>query len=487
LLCATVTASTMAELRAARDRAVDADLVELRLDTVADPDVAGALQGRRRPVIITCRMREEGGAFRGSEEERRRLLGEALAQGAEYVDLEWRAGFEEVIAREGGRRIVLSFHDFASMPHDLHGIARAMRAVGAEVVKIAARARRLSDCVTLLELARSIDEPDHMILIAMGEAGLSSRVLAGRFGSRWTYAGGVKDVGQVSVPELLHEYRFREINDGTALYGVVGSPVSHSVSPAMHNAAFRMGGIDAVYLPMPAADADDFMTFARAMRVSGASVTIPFKVAMCERVDEVYPVARRIGAINTVRFEHGRSAGDNTDAAGFLQPLTDRGILLGGVRAAILGAGGSARAVAVALASTGAEVSVHARDRGRAEEVALLASARVGAWPIQPHTWDLLVNCTPIGMHPRLDDSPVPIEAITGKWVYDLVYNPAETKLLRDAETAGCRTIGGLEMLVAQAREQFQWWTGARPAAGVMRAAALARLSEFTTHEKHVV
>jgi shikimate 5-dehydrogenase len=156
------------------------------------------------------------------------------------------------------------------------------------------------------------------------------------------------------------------------------------------------------------------------------------------------------------------------------------------MRAAILGAGGAARAVAIALAPSGAAVRVHARDRARAERTAMVVSGEVGPWPPEPGSWDLLINCTPIGMHPDAEGSPIAADGLTGQWVYDLVYNPRTTRLLREAAVAGCQTIGGLEMLVAQAHEQFQWWTDMQPPAGVMRAAAERRLAEFATDENHV-
>jgi shikimate dehydrogenase len=228
------------------------------------------------------------------------------------------------------------------------------------------------------------------------------------------------------------------------------------------------------------------MTFGRAIGISGASVTIPHKVALFDRVDEVYSVARRIGAINTIRVADGRWIGGNTDASGFLHPLLDREELKGR-RAAVLGAGGAARAVVVALASSGCSVRVHARNRAQAEDTAAIASGQVGPWPPEPDSWDLLVNCTPIGMHPRVDETPVPADQLTGRVVYDLVYNPSTTRLLREAAARGCHTIGGLDMLVGQAQEQFQWWTGEEPQPGVMREAALKRLAEFVRDENHVV
>jgi 3-dehydroquinate dehydratase/shikimate dehydrogenase len=477
-ICVTVTAPSMAELRARRDQVTGADMVELRLDSVRDPDVTGALEGRRTPAIVTCRPTWEGGRFKGSEEERRRILCDALAQGAEFVDVEWRAGFDDVLALTGGRRIVLSSHDFSGVPADLAARAAAMRGTGAEVIKIAAKANRLSDCIPLMELAGRMSAHERIVAIAMGERGIASRVLAGRFGSAWTYAGMLGDVGQLTPGELLEMYRARSITGATQVYALAGSPVAHSVSPAMHNAAFKASQLDAVYLPCDAADADDFVTFAKAIKLSGASVTIPFKVALYDRVDEAFAVARRIGAINTIRIENGRWVGGNTDASGFLAPLVERQIPLQAARVSILGAGGAARAVAVALASSGATVTVHARNRHQAADVAMIVSGETGPWPPQPGSWDLLVNCTPIGMHPHVDDTPLARELLTGETVYDLIYNPEETRLLRDARASGCRTIGGLDMLVAQAHEQFHWWTGVRPQAGVMRAAAVKRLSE---------
>jgi len=476
----------MAELRQQRDAVADADLVELRLDLVSDPSVAGALEGRRRPVILTCRAAWEGGGFKGSEEERKGILAEALALGAEYVDVEWRAHFDDLVASTGGRRIVLSSHDFHSVPMDLSARVQAMRSTGAEVVKVAAVATSLSDCIPMLELGERSGPDSRLVLIAMGDYGLATRVLAARFGSMWTYAGLLSGIGQLGADALLHDYHFRSLSETTAVYGIAGGSVAHSVSPAMHNAAFRAARLDAVYLPFPAVSADDFHRFARALRISGASVTIPLKVSLVEFVDEVYAVARRIGAINTVRVDGGRWIGGNTDAIGFLEPLQER-VPLDGLRVSLLGAGGAARAVAVALSSTGCSIRLHARNRTQAEEVAVLTPVDVGPWPPEPGSWDLLINCTPIGLYPRVDETPIPQAQLTGRYVYDLIYNPPATRLLREAAAMGCQTIGGLDMLVAQAREQFQWWTGTAPRAGVMREAALKRLAEFARDENHLV
>jgi 3-dehydroquinate dehydratase / shikimate dehydrogenase len=474
-VCVTVTAPTMAVLRERRDAATGADLVELRLDGVRDPDVAGALAGRRVPVLVTCRPTWEGGAFRGAEEERHHLLAEAQARGAEFIDVEWRAGFTDLISATGGRGVVVSHHDFSGVPADLGDRLRAMRATGAEVVKLAVQARRLDDCLALLDAGRAFGEEGGLVLLAMGPAGIMTRVLAARFQCRWTYAGGEAQLGQLTPERLIDEFRFREISARSAVYGLVGAPAGHSVSPAMHNAAFRAAGLDAVYVPFEAADADDFLRVAAPLGVQGASVTIPFKRDFLDRVQEADGPARTAGAVNTLkRTAHGW-AGTNTDIAGFLAPLTGR-LALDGARVAIAGAGGAARALAVALRGTGAHVSVHARRAAEAGPVAALAAGTVGPWPLPPGTWDVLVNATPVGMVPNVDGSPVPAGALTGRLVYDLVYNPPATRLLREAAGAGCDVIGGLDMLVAQARAQFRWWTGREPDERVMRQAAVSRL-----------
>ncbi|MEP6782040.1 MAG: type I 3-dehydroquinate dehydratase, partial [Acidobacteriota bacterium] len=298
-LCVTVTADNMAELRTRRDQVQDADMVELRLDTVSDPSAAAALAGRRTPAIITCRPRHEGGHFKGSEEERRAILSEALSLGAEYVDLEWRGTCADLIDRTGGRRVILSHHDFAGVPADLDAMSREMLSSGAEVVKLAITAGRLGDCLRLRAIGKNTRVP--MSLIAMGEAGIASRVLAAWMGSCWTYAGDGIAPGQIPPQLLQDEFRFRRIGARTQIYGVLGKPVSHSVSPAMHNAAFRAVHLDAVYLPLAAADFDDFLQFATEAQLAGVSVTAPFKVNAFESADECDPVSRCIQSVNTLR------------------------------------------------------------------------------------------------------------------------------------------------------------------------------------------
>jgi 3-dehydroquinate dehydratase / shikimate dehydrogenase len=476
-LCAVVTGETTEEIRRGRDAVSDADLVELRLDFVDRPDVAGALQGRRTPAIVTCRAQWEGGRFSGAEEERRRMLESALALGAEFVDIEAAASFSADLLRStGGRRIVLSEHRFDGPPEDVPARFAALESTGAEIAKLAFHADSLQDVLPLFDLARARDSAGSgRVLIAMGSAGLASRVLASRLGSRWTYAGDGVAPGQLSLAQLLRDFRFRRIASDAALYAVVGRPITHSRSPGMHNAGFAALGLNAVYVPLEARDPEDFVRFARGIGLRGASITTPFKVSLMPYLDDVDPMAARVGAVNTLIVRDGRWFGANTDVDGFLAPLAGR-MRVRGTRASILGSGGAARAVALALADRGAHVTVCARRSDAARAIADAVHGAVGQFPPRAGSWDLLVNATTAGSRGN-PGNPMDGVALDGRLVYDLVYAPAETELLQQATASGCQTIGGIEMLIAQAERQFELWTGQAPPAGLFLNASQSRES----------
>ena len=488
-ICVTVTGRTLDELRRARRAAeAGADLVELRLDSMVTPDPAGALDGRLRPAIVTCRPSWEGGWFAGSEDERRTILEIASSSGAEFIDVEAAAPFaSDLIRARSGRGVVVSRHVFGAPPSDVEAAYEALHATGAEVVKLAYEVTSLNDVLPLFDIAdKHRDDSSSHVLIAMGPAGTVSRVLAGRLRNRWTYAGDAISPGQMPADRLLRDFSFRRIRPDAALFGVVGKPIAHSLSPVMHNAGFEAIGLNAAYLALEARDAEDFVMFARATSLRGVSITAPFKVALMSHVDEVDPMAQRVGAINTVIVHDGRWIGANTDVDGFLTPLVNR-IHLKRIRASILGAGGAARAVAVALAEQGAEVTICARRPGAAAAIADLVSGQVGRFPPNAGTWDVLVNTTTAGSEAN-PENPIAGAELDGEIVFDLVYRPVETQLLAAAREAGCLTIGGLEMLVAQAERQFELWTGQRPPAGLFQSrAALALNAEAATAHHRTV
>ena len=471
----------MAELLAARDAATAGDMVELRLDGVANVDVARALDGRRVPAVVTCRAMWEGGRFDGSEDERRAILARALELGAEFVDVEWRAidghatgvPFLDLVHR-APERIVVSSHDFDGVPSDLESRARAMRAIGARTIKIAVSVSRLSQTLCLKAIARE----GSAVVIGMGERGVPSRLLAGRFGSMWTYAGQALAPGQLPARQMIDDYAYGRVTQSTRIFGVVSTNAVHSFSPMMHNAALQAAGIDAVYVPLPVEDFADFLVFADAMGIEGVSVTIPFKLDALAAAQSSDALTQQVGAANTLRRAGGAWEATNTDVEGFLHPLSSGwGQPLNDVRASVLGAGGAARAVIVALASQGARVTVHARRSEQAQRLAAGFNVAAAAYPPEPGSWDLLVNCTPLGGAARRSESPIPADRLTGRFVYDLTYGPGEATLIRDARAAGLATLDGLAMLVAQAERQFEWWTGRKPEPGVMDAAARRRLA----------
>jgi len=477
LICETVTARRMADLRARRDAAGGADLVEVRLDSVPDPDVDGALLGRTLPIVVTCRPRDEGGGFQGSEAERRALLLGALDAGADFVDLEWGRGFDAEIRRRNGRNVVFSTHDFEGIPADLDVRVDAMVASGAEVVKVAVMVSRVAACARLAAIARR-HPGRRLVLIAMGEAGVVTRICPARFGSCWTYAGAAVAPGQISVDELHREFGFRRIGAHSAIYGIAGRPVGHSLSPAMHNAAFEALGVDAVYVPLAVADVPDLFESAEALGLAGASVTAPYKVAVMAGLAGVDPLAAEIGAVNTLVKGSDGWQGRNTDAQGFLAGLAD--VDLRALRVAVLGTGGAARAVAVAARQSGAVVTCYGRDARRVRAIAETLHIAGGMRPVPRQAWDVLVNATPVGTWPAVGTLAFPEGIYDGRIVYDLVYNPPITRMMRDAALEGCRTIGGIEMLVAQAQRQVEHWTGCWPEDAVMRDAARWKLSTLT-------
>lgn len=464
----------MAELRLARDAAQGrADIVELRvdgLDDIAGLDLPALLADRAAPVIVTCRPVWEGGNYDGAEPERLRLLRRARALGAEFIDVEFRADWRSVLhhreppnARtpEPAEGIILSFHDHSGMPADLETIAAGMEGAGADVVKIAVTPQSLSDCARLARVGGSLRTA---AVIGMGPKGLVTRMAPERFHACWTYTGSLSQVGQIAPGAARDLFGSGRLGASAALYGVVGNPVAHSHSPALHNAAFRHEGIDAVYAAFEAVDFADFQRFAREFDVAGASVTAPFKGDAFAAATTVDAAAAATQAANTLKRTPGGWAVANTDAAGFLAPL--EGEALHGIRAAVIGRGGASRSVAHALRGAGAEVAILGRgDLDRASE-----------------SWDLLVNATPVGTAPGPGASVMEGRAIRARLVYDLVYNPRDTRLLRDARAAGARTIGGLDMLVAQACRQFEFWFG-RPAPVDVYRAAAERLHQHDTDD----
>lgn len=471
-----------------------ADAIELRLDEYdGNPaEVADFVAKHKdKSWILTCRAADEGGRFDGDTTDRVSRLIEASRGHEGYVDFEWSHWRRSANIRQkvllaasspgdADHRLILSAHDFDRVPADLAERARAMIADRhASVVKIAARARDICDNFAVLDLLREANQP--MIALCMGEAGMMSRVLAGKFGAFATYCategGSATAPGQLTLAEMRRVYRVHQIGPATRVFGVIGDPVRQSLGPTLHNGWFAALGIDAVYLPLLVSSSPGVLArfldgcSARSwLDVQGLSVTVPHKVgAMAWVGDGADESSRAIGAVNTlVRGQNGWT-GHNTDAAAAVDSLVAAlGIArddLEGVPIDVLGAGGSARAVVAALAGCGAKTTIYNRTPERADALAARFDVVAQPWSeLENRQGKIVINCTKVGMAPLDDATPISADNLSGcECAFDLIYNPRETRFLREARSAGITAINGLDMFVRQAAMQFALWTGIAP------------------------
>ena len=495
-ICVSLTETTTeATLARMAELAPQADLFEIRADFCRDLDLPALLDARPKPLLFTCRPESEGGRWPDSDPEgRRRRLREAAESAVDLVDVELRSGFDDVVASRAGRGLVVSFHDLAGVPEDLEGLSAEMAGIGADVVKIVGTPRSVADLGRLLAFARAHPREDvavpetggwhGLVALAMGPLGVPSRILGGRHRAPFTYAAPVvgKEAapGQLPAEALAETYRVRSIGPATRVYGILGIDVLRSLSPAIHNRAFAERDLDAVYVPLQADSLPAFLEALPGLDLAGFSVTRPWKSDILPHLasDRVEASARTAASVNTVVVRDGQLVGSSTDGDGVLVPLRHH-LVVTGRAVTIVGAGGAARAAAFALVGVGARVRVLAR---RAEQAAAVA-ADVGCAhgplaALDDEPWDVLINATPVGSGARPGETPVPEGSLrSGAVVFDMVYEPRETPLLRAARAAGCRTVDGVEMLVAQAVGQFEAWTGVPAPVEAMTDAALSAIS----------
>jgi len=453
----------------------------LRPEVLSPSNVAKWVELAHGPVVLTLRRRANGGEFDGSEEAQVRIL-ESL-RGA-FIDLE----IETIESFLGGSLAPLkstsctwiaSYHNFQETPADLAAIYRRLKNSGAAVLKIATQAVNFEDNFRLFDQAENARRDGIPIIIAaMGELGTFSRLIATGRGSLWTYASLQKGCesapGQITASELKHLYSVDEVDESTQVYGVIGWPVGHSLSPHIHNPALRRSGLNARYLPFPIKDLQDFGPHLR--RFAGFSVTIPHKVQILDFVDVHDETVKQTGAANTLVNRDQKLFAYNTDVYGTQQALK-KAFEEGVHRTTLLGTGGAARAAALVLKGENCNVTVLARDARKAERFAgefgftSDALSQAGRYK-----GDLLINATSVGMSPDIDESPLPADALEYRYVFDMVYNPLETRLIREARR-GSVVISGVEMFVAQAARQFELWTGRHAPAELMREIVLRQLA----------
>jgi 3-dehydroquinate dehydratase/shikimate dehydrogenase len=299
----------------------------------------------------------------------------------------------------------------------------------------------------------------------MGEQGIISRVLGVRAGSVFTFASAIAGEetapGQVTAQELRNVYRIEQVDVATRVYGVVGDPIAHSLSPAIMNAAFRRENVNAVYLALHAKTLKDLLACVREIPIHGLSVTMPYKESILTHLDNTDAHTTKIGACNTVvRAQDGNLYGFNTDAAGIVRPLERRLNTLEGARILVIGAGGAARAAVFGLKERGSEVYILNRTAAPAKKLAHQARARlIKRADLKKLAFDVIINATPVGMG-NFRESPLQEQEINARYVFDMIYDPAETRFLKLARERGAQIIPGIEMFVHQAARQFEIWTG---------------------------
>jgi len=474
-VCVAVTGSDANEMAEKAEALVrDNSFLEFRLDYLSKPGLAiprvkRFLESNGGTVVIaTCRRASSGGKFRGSIASQLDILGKAAAAGCQLVDVELQTAtkckpeqLQKLRARAG---LILSFHDFRATKK-LDETLEKMLGYPADFYKVVTTATTLADNVAMIKFLAREGDRHSMVGMCMGEQGVISRVLGVRAGSVFTFAsagaGQETAPGQITSQQLRSVYRIDQVDVATRVYAVVGDPISHSLSPTIMNAAFRRENVNAVYLGLHAKTLKDLLTCVKEIPIHGISVTMPYKESILAHLDNTDSHTNKIGACNTVvRAQDGKLYGFNTDAAGIVRPLERRLNTLEGARILVIGAGGAARAAVFGLKERGSEVYILNRSAAPAKKLAHQARARmVKRQDLKKLAFDVIINATPVGLG-NSRETPLQDKEINARYVFDMVYDPPETRLLKLAKERGAQIIPGIEMFVHQAARQFEIWTG---------------------------
>jgi 3-dehydroquinate dehydratase/shikimate dehydrogenase len=484
-VCVAIVGTTATELLDKAAAAVkDTPFLEFRLDylekpTAAMPGIKEFLEGHNAATVIaTCRRAEGGGRFAGSVAAELEILIQAAQAGCQIVDLELESA--EALAkgdvqklRDTGAGIIVSYHNFKETK-DLDAIYGRIEPFHPDFVKIVPTAKTLTDNVTLMRFIERMSDQADVLGICMGDAGIISRVLGLRAGSVFTFAaataGEETGPGQITARTLVETYRIEEVDAATKVYGVAGNPVNKSMSPIMMNTAFRRETVNAVYLALQTAKLDDLIALINEIPIQGVSITMPHKQDILPYLEHMDPLSKKIGACNTIlrgpgpNGEPGKLYGFNTDVQGIIAPLEKR-MPLKGAKVLVLGAGGSGRAAVFGLREKGAEVHILNRTPETAAKLARQSGAKVFKreslhHKTNPASFDVIINSTPVGMAGNKGAQILAPEELRTKFVFDLVYNPVDTPLIRMARQQNIGVITGVEMFVQQGARQFEIWTG---------------------------
>ena len=481
MICIPIVGPSMSKAREQITSAVEvADILEFRLDLIETYELNALLDASSLPVIVTNRSKLDGGQFKGEDEDRVQSLRDALKAGADYVDIEVstpREILQPLLEESDPTQIILSYHDFSHTPEDFNPLYETMCEMPGEIIKIVTYARDLHDNLKMFELLkRAKQEKQKLIGLCMGNLGEISRILSPLFGGFLTF--GSLATGQESAPGQMPAITLKDIyrvNDERAdfkVYGVVGNPVSKSLGYLVHNRAFHEKDSPDIYVSFLVDNVEKFFNGFKDL-FSGLSVTMPAKEQIMPLLSRVDETAKKIGAVNTVVREGNQWVGYNTDCSGAIKAL-ETCTSLQGKNVLILGCGGTAKAIGYGVKEKGGRLTItYHGDKERGESLAkelaceLVHAREAGTRPI-----DILINCSPVGMSPNVDETPFLARDLKqGMVVFDSVYNPMETKLLREAKTAGCTVIPGIELFINQAARQFELWTGQTAPTEIMRRA----------------
>ncbi|KAI4303532.1 hypothetical protein MLD38_039146 [Melastoma candidum] len=491
LICAPVMAESvdqmLGQIRTAKGQG--ADLVEIRIDFLKNfsskQDLEVLIKQSSLPTLITYRPKWEGGEYDGDEGKRQEALRLAVELGADYIDVELQVGPEFVNSIKGRNsektKIIISSHNYEKTPssEEIGNLAARIQAAGADIIKIATTALDITDCARIFQLLAHSQVPT--IAVAMSERGLISRILAAKYGGFLTFAsieaGVVSAPGQPTIKDLLELYNFRQLGADTKVHGVIGKPIGHSKSPHLYNAAFKSVNFNGIYLPLLVDNVANFINAYSNPDFVGYSYTIPHKEDGLRCCDEVDPIAKAIGAISCMirRPNDGKLMGYNVDYLGAIGAIEEalRGSNgtpataspLAGKLFVVIGAGGAGKALAYGGYEKGARVVVANRSFDKAKELA----SKVGGKAItlaeledfHPEEGMILANTTSVGMKPNTDQTPLAKKALSHySLVFDAIYTPKWTRLLKEAQECGATVVFGTEMFINQAFVQFERFTG---------------------------
>lgn len=465
-------------------------LLELRLDYLPRPaQVLPLLRefgGFHRDVILiaTCRRVANGGKFRGSVAAQLEVLQKSAAAGCQLVDIELETANSlkihdiEKLRQHAG--VMISFHDFRGTKK-LEETWEQMHRLPADYLKVVSTAKSLADNAKMLRMLEQKSDVASTIGVCMGECGIISRILNVRSGSAFTFAaaqpGEETASGQIAARVLRDVYRIDVIDAATKVYGVAGDPIGQSLSPQMMNTAFRRENINAVYVPLQSADVKDLLNCVREVPIQGLSITMPLKEKIVEHLDKTDALSAKIGACNTlIRSQDGKLYGFNTDVAGIVRPLEQR-LNLTGAKILVIGAGGAGRAAVFGLKERNAEVWVMNRTAEKGQKLARQAHAHYVSHPqLKKLEFDVIINATPVGMNASRPQAPIDESELRTRFLFEMIYSPVETKLVKMAQAKGIQVIPGTEMFVHQGARQFEIWTGKPAPAEDMRHAVLHAL-----------